>query len=421
MKKIITLIFISYSIFANAQTDIDTTFTKNGDITFDKFVNVKSFSISGNVELESINALIRVVLELTDGRELLVFETYPLIAKANVFDFSNECDETFSFKEGQLSKLKIEVVDGSFTLKNYNSQAFNSKSTNSIEAIRNTKIEQINRNLKKQGALWLAGETSVSKMTYSEKKLLFNSLNTPVIQGIEYYKGGVIDMRMYSKEDANSKTKAPPLKADQYVPWVDEFSYIDLHGANDINSAYYNSDIDEQGWITSVKDQGSAGSCWAFSAIASLEARANLYYNKHLHLDLSEQQLISCSKQGTTNGGYADQALQWAAIHGSVNEECFPYQASDLDSSLICSNPQENIIPVTLGIKNFVMGERAVHNAFIVVRMVDDIKAHAALCSVLGGQVGVGTNHAVFNFDTGDFTGMGVDPNQRRICIGDCI
>lgn len=342
MKKLITFVLIVCSFMAYSQTVLDTTMNQNGVIEINILENVNSFSINGKVELTGPNALIRVVLELTDGRELLVYETNSLLANSNSFDFINEGEETSGFSEGKLSKLKIDIVDAKLSLNSYSTKYSSNKKNLSKEELLKTKINQINANLKKQGALWVAGETSVSKMTYSEKKKLLEVDVLPNLQGLEYYKGGIIDMRMYSN---NIKKEAAVTASEQYVPWADEFSYIDLHGANDPGSTYYNSDTTEQGWITAVKDQGLAGACWAFSAVASLEARANLYYNQHLHLNLSEQQLLSCSKQGTTYGGQTDAALQWTAVYGSVNEECFPYQAADLDSSLICTSPQESIKP----------------------------------------------------------------------------
>ena len=58
----------------------------------------------------------------------------------------------------------------------------------------------------------------------------------------------------------------------------------------------------EKGIVTSVKNQGGCGSCWAFAATAVLES-AHALASKQL-ISLSEQQLVDCDKGcGGCNGG----------------------------------------------------------------------------------------------------------------------
>jgi len=55
------------------------------------------------------------------------------------------------------------------------------------------------------------------------------------------------------------------------------------------------------GHVTPVKNQGSCGSCVAFAATACLESSHSIYHNKQ-HLDLSEQELVDCSRGNGNNG-----------------------------------------------------------------------------------------------------------------------
>lgn len=57
--------------------------------------------------------------------------------------------------------------------------------------------------------------------------------------------------------------------------------------------------------ITSVKNQGNCGSCWAFASIAAAEAYLvkEGKFNKD-NIDLSEQYLISCTPGCDCGGGY---------------------------------------------------------------------------------------------------------------------
>jgi len=50
------------------------------------------------------------------------------------------------------------------------------------------KIEKLNALIKKRNMKWTAGETSISKLSYGQKKKLFQGQRLPNLQGFEYYK-----------------------------------------------------------------------------------------------------------------------------------------------------------------------------------------------------------------------------------------
>ena len=84
----------------------------------------------------------------------------------------------------------------------------------------------------------------------------------------------------------------------------------------------------EQGLVNPVRDQGSCGSCWAFSAVAASESAYSL--SSGSLLQFSEQNFVDCASCYGCNGGFADSALYYAISdqNGQFNsEKDYPYTA----------------------------------------------------------------------------------------------
>ena len=58
----------------------------------------------------------------------------------------------------------------------------------------------------------------------------------------------------------------------------------------------------DHGAVTSVKDQGHCGSCWAFSVTATVESAMFISGMSQL-TDYSAQQVLDCSRAGNCKGG----------------------------------------------------------------------------------------------------------------------
>lgn len=86
-------------------------------------------------------------------------------------------------------------------------------------------------------------------------------------------------------------------------------------------------------WLSPVRSQGKCGSCWAFSAMGTYEANQQIVNN--LGLDVSEQHVVDCAKNGNVdagscNGGWPKHVFAWLTSGGAVQTELQqPYKGSD--------------------------------------------------------------------------------------------
>jgi len=85
-------------------------------------------------------------------------------------------------------------------------------------------------------------------------------------------------------------------------------------------------DARSKGWIAGIRDQGQCGSCWAFSAAATMSAN---YAKKHggSPMILSEQQFVDCSPQDHgCDGGWPLNTFTYAKKGVELNS-AYPYTA----------------------------------------------------------------------------------------------
>ncbi|XP_028397783.1 cathepsin O-like [Dendronephthya gigantea] len=66
--------------------------------------------------------------------------------------------------------------------------------------------------------------------------------------------------------------------------------------------------------VTSVKNQGNCGSCWAFAATGVVETQWAIEKNLASPLQLSVQEFVSCSGNAGCLGGSTEKTLEWLMI-----------------------------------------------------------------------------------------------------------
>lgn len=298
-------------------------------ITLDYPETITGLSVSGTATLNhASNSLVRVTLQDDYNTEWLVYELFPLLADSSTVTFSNVAFETSVLENITAKQLNITIINATLTLSDINTSnqsvaSYSIQQNRAMEAQNAYIIEKLNENLEKRNIPWRAGETSVSRKTYEEKKAMFGG-KVPNLGGLEYYKGGIFVMPGYESEVSNDgiATVSATSTTEEEDPYVKEWDWRNRHGKN---------------WMTPVKDQGLCNSCWAFSTVGYLESYMNLYYNRLHNYDLSEQNLIACinTDNPLTNevenscwGGNPNLALVYIRTYGVVTEQDFPYSSS---------------------------------------------------------------------------------------------
>jgi len=171
-----------------------------------------------------------------------------------------------------------------------------------------------------------------------------------------------------------------------------------------------------ENWVTSAKHQGACASCWAFAAVGVAESALNIYNRwPTLDLDLSEQDVTSCSGAGSCAGGGSDNiALSYIRDTGVVNETCFPYVASQVACSGKCSDGKQYHIQDKLTIVEGIDGvdkEAAIKALLKYGPSTAQIRAYTDLFSYVSGiyEPSVGTDNGahIINVigynETGDY------------------
>jgi hypothetical protein len=163
------------------------------------------------------------------------------------------------------------------------------------------------------GVNWAPEEEAYRRLIFEKNLILINKHNSDHTQT---YKMGVNQFTIFTTEEFSTRFLIPMISKES--PQI----------SNDYEVV---GDVDwvSQGKVSAVKNQGSCGSCWAFSATGVLESSSLL---RGESVSLSEQQLVDCTRpQGNQgcNGGWPHSALTYVQANGIASESAYPYVAKD--------------------------------------------------------------------------------------------
>jgi hypothetical protein len=314
------------------EIEIDSTFKSSFEIfPFDQIQNLSGITMEGDVHLNRDTSLVRVILKDNNGFQYMIFETYSLICPNLDTNFSNHCDETCFLEQVSPYSIIIQVIDATLNLKSFfystepkeNALEERYKAKRSFDA---TKIETMNQLIPIYNLNWVAGDNSLVALYYDQKRTLFGVGYN--LRGFDYYTGGVFEAlghRPYPKAN-------PDL--------VRNFDWRNRHGANDSLSLYWDGDTEGTGWLTSVKNQGDEGTCYAFGPVGASEALTNVFTNSHVDFDLSERYLVVCNSHCRTIVCVIDSLIGT----GVITENCLPYSKYRCDE--IC-DPIDTFFKIT--------------------------------------------------------------------------
>jgi C1A family cysteine protease len=147
--------------------------------------------------------------------------------------------------------------------------------------------------------------------------------------GFEQYNMSINNFCWYSRSKfvATKTGYQPPLNYKRSAGTVKS-------GYFNYNSLPASVDWRKNGTVSSVRNQGECGCCWAFATASALEHCYKMRTGKLM--EISKQHLIDCASTPEygnygCNGGRMSNALNFTAINGVVVEKDYPYEGNDIN------------------------------------------------------------------------------------------
>ena len=285
---------------------------------------IYALSIDATIEQPTLGSFTRIVLVDINGHEYLVAESDQFRNDELVVNLNSYCEETATLEGVIPLMLKCFLYNSTLSISEI--QMATTHITNVIEScsifkpIRQMQVEnivqRINENNMHHHRLWRAGINSYVLMSYNESKHTLNTDGADAFTtDLAYYKGGI-----YELGDISMMVPEVP------SAFIDSFDWSQKHGKD---------------WITPAKNQWITPFCQTFAVVGMTEALVNLYFNDLLHVDLSEQDVISRIYNSNHWSSLIDPVSDIIA-NGVINECALPFEPFNIHPSIVNPRPESN-------------------------------------------------------------------------------
>ncbi len=223
--------------------NIDSTFYSSSNIYEIYDSSISGLCVTADIELYNYESYARIILVNLDyDIEYLIYDAYypmnSIDTKYSIEEFALETNMLYNISN---AIIKIEVNNAEcfigeilYSTYNYNNRIIFDANKNIQKHIQDSLIiKSMNERILNDDMIWVAGETSVSKMFYDERRYILPRNDTkeiPNLQGLEYYTSGVFVLHTDSVIETSSEESN----------YVDNFDWRNRHDTS---------------WITSSKQQ----------------------------------------------------------------------------------------------------------------------------------------------------------------------
>jgi len=189
-------------------------------------------------------------------------------------------------------------------------------------------LEGLQGDLERNDVGWTAGETDMTRLSVSERRLHLGYVPGP--------------------EDPDLETRESQAR-EGFESFQEEAAAPGYEAAYPERCDW--RDVDGQSYVGSVADQGSCGSCVAFGCLAAVEGRMRVQRKEpSLAVDLSEAHLFHChgwsEGRRCDNGWWPRRALRAIMETGVTDEGCYPYADRDEGCEGLCEDWSERTVRI---------------------------------------------------------------------------